>query len=36
VYMNYNCTFLDACEINVGPRTLFAPGSWLTSVFNSD
>ena len=26
VYMNYNCTFLDACEINVGPRTLFAPG----------
>jgi maltose O-acetyltransferase len=26
VFLNYDCTFLDSCEINVGPRTLLAPG----------
>lgn len=27
VYMNFNCTLLDACEIKVGARTMFAPGN---------
>lgn len=25
VYMNFNCVFLDVCEIRIGARTLFAP-----------
>ena len=26
VYMNFNCVFLDVCEIKVGDNVLFAPG----------
>ena len=25
VYLNFNCVFLDVCEIRIGARTLFAP-----------
>lgn len=26
VFMNFNCTLLDICEIRIGSGTLFAPG----------